>query len=185
MPIKTVINKVLLSAACFLIPNLALAQKTDKVTELKNAFQMHAWPKYVVVHRNQSIPVKITLRNMTDGDAYIRLWFWPVPFGPHTDLHSLVLRCRNQSTGKEVQYIWPPAGRTISDAQGKELPDKIPSGRSVKIPIDLRQFCVLPHGKYVLELQYDTRFVPSWVKPDRRAWHGITNKVTVRIQVLD
>ena len=144
---------------------------------------MRAQPRLIIVHRNQSIPIKVALRNVTNHDAYIRLWFWPVPFGPHTDLHCFMLRCRNQITGKEVRYTWPPTQMLVSDAQGKEFPNKIPQGGSIIAPINLRDFCVLPLGKYIVELQYDTRFTPSWVKPDKRAWHGITNKVIVNLQV--
>lgn len=165
-------------------PNQAPAQKTNKATSSTDLFGLSARPTSVVVHHNQRIPIEFTLTNRSGRDAYIRLWFWPTSFGRHTDLHCFMMRCRDESTGKEVQYRWPPRQDLPADAQGKELPDKIPARRSITFLHNHRDFCILPPGKYVAEFQYDTRFVPSWVRPDKRAWHGKTNTVSIRIQVL-
>ncbi|HEY3781338.1 MAG TPA: hypothetical protein VGL56_09670 [Fimbriimonadaceae bacterium] len=124
------------------------------------------------------------MKNVTRNAEPIRLWFWPNPFIQPTDLHALRLRCRDAKTWKEVKYKWPPPGKSVSDGMGKELTETIPPGKSWIDPIDFREFCDLPVGSYIAELQYDTRFCPSWVKPDAKAWHGATNKVEIRIRVF-
>jgi hypothetical protein len=64
-----------------------------------------------------------------------------------------------------------------------ELPDKIPALCFVGATLDLRQFCVLPPGNYALTMQYDTAFIPRWIRADKHAWHGATNRVEVRIHI--
>ncbi len=149
-------------------------------------FALSIWPPQGIAHHSGPIYIQVALSNVTNRDRYTRLWFLPCPFGSHAALNCLQIRCRNQITGKEVQYTWPPPGATVADVQGKEkiMTYKISPGKPVATAFDLRQFCVLPPGKYVLELQYDTRFLPLWIKPDKRAWHGATNRATVKIQVV-
>ena len=178
------LSKLLLLSTCLILVGQSLAKETSEAMRSKASFQLYAWPHQVIVHGHQPVNITFALHNVTNHATYIRVWYWPVPFGPRPDLRCLRLRCRNQITGKEVQYKWPPLMKTPSDHLGKELPDLIPPGKSYIFPYDLRQFCVLPPGKYILDLQYDTRYMPPWVKSDRRAWHGVTNKETVRIQVL-
>ncbi len=107
---------VLFATSCTL-SGQALAQSKDQVTISKPSFELRASPGNVVVHRNQPISVTVDLTNVTGRDAFVRLWTWPTPFGPHTDLHCLMLQCRAQFTGKEVSYKWPPPGKTVEDGE--------------------------------------------------------------------
>jgi hypothetical protein len=154
----------------------------------KAAIEFRATAYRAVVHGKQPVYINLFFKNVTAQDVYLRLWITPpVPFGTNlTDLHCLLMRCRNQATGKEVQYTWWPPQLVPAYVQRKEslMTEEIRPGKTLVTPLPLRYFCVLPPGKYTVELQYDTRFIPSWIKPDKRAWHGITDKETVNIQVV-
>ena len=124
MSLKVFGLTLLLFSAYFLTPVPTLAGKTNKKTRLPASFEMWAGPSHVVVYHNQSISIQIALRNVTDRDAYIRQWFWPVPFGIHTDLHCLMLRCHNQITGKKVRYTCPRLVGQFQMLKEKNFPIK-------------------------------------------------------------
>ncbi|MCW3060934.1 MAG: hypothetical protein JWQ02_2755, partial [Capsulimonas sp.] len=143
-----------------------------------------ARPNPTSAHRGQPINLHVKLTNVTSHDAYLWLFFKPTASGADTDMGCLMMRCRNQKTGKDVRYRFGPPGRTTQDAQMKELVDKIPAGSSTSDTINLTDWCDLPPGSYLVELQYETQHIPKWIKPDKRAWHGVTNKVLIKVHVL-
>ena len=157
-----------------------------KAPSAKTPFELEAHPAQVVAHYRQPLTLWIGPINTTDRDVYLRVWFIPCPFNAPVDLQCLRMRCRDLKTGKEVRYRWPPLIETVADAQLKEsaMTIAIHPGKPYVVPFDPSLFCVLPPGQYALELQYDTRHTPTGIAPDPRAWHGITNKVTVNIRIL-
>jgi hypothetical protein len=152
----------------------------------KTPFQLEAQPAQLVGHYRKPLNLSVVLTDTTDHDVVIRVCFIPCPFNVPVGLQCLRMRCRDLKTGREVRYRWPPPIETVADVQLKESALTIPidPSRPYVVPFNLSERCVLPPGQYALDLQYDTRHTPAGIKPDPRAWHGVTNKVTVNIRIL-
>lgn len=146
-------------------------------------FTLIAWPTSISVQKKQAVNVFICLQNNRYADARTRVWFTPVTGQHQTDLHCLVMRCTNLDTRRDARYTGYPPGKTVADGLGTESTYVVPPGCFVGASVDMAQFCDLSPGNYRLQLYYDTSFTPSWLKPDKRAWHGVTNTATITIHV--
>jgi hypothetical protein len=177
---------IMLIAGLFPIGACMAQQPGQTPATAKTPFELEAQPKQVVAHYRQRLNLSVGLTNTTDRDVMIRVWFTPCPFNVPVSLQCLRMRCRDLKTGREVRYRWPPPIATVADAQLKESAMTIPihPGKPFVVPFDPSLFCALPPGQYALDLQYDTRHTPTGIAPDPRAWHGVTNKVTVDIRIL-
>ena len=164
----------------------ARASDTLRTTKRSNMpFVLHVWPKRLFVHAEHPVNLHVILRNVSGTDQFIWCFMRPVPFGADTDMGSLMTRCRNARAGKDVRYKWAPPGMTTQDAQMKELVETCPAGSSSsRETINLRDWCVLPRGTYIVEMQFETQHLPTWIKPDKRAWHGVTNVEKVLIHII-
>ncbi len=173
---RTLILVLVLAELIVLIPYQASA---------KPPFVLHVWPQHIRRRYSYPVSIHVALKNMTDDEQYIWTWFNPVPFGRGKyRLKSLKMRCYNLKTCKEVRYLYPfPNGMTEAEGQGKELPDKVPAGHSIGSSFNLTSFCNLLPGDYILVMQYDTTEISAWIKPDKRAWHGVTNQVRMTIHI--
>jgi len=162
-----------------------MIQMTEHLpVKAKEAFSLRVLPARIRSAKpGQPIKVKLVLTNISGQTQKIRIYEWPVAFGATREMNCLQLRCRNVATREEVKYSWPPQILSVADVQGREPTQEVPRGKSWFFPINLRDYCDMPPGRYEVELEYDTESVPSWVKPDKNAWHGATNKVIVRVHV--
>ena len=142
-----------------------------------------AWPTHVYARHGQLVNLRVALENVTEDDIYVRLWFRMVPFGHGTYLKALRTRCVNVITHRQAGYIGFPPGRTTADVSGLEPVEDMFGGCFTGAVVRVDWYYQLPPGEYALEMQYNTTYLPTWIRPDKRAWHGATNIVTVRISI--
>jgi len=156
------------------------------IRKSKEVFHLRAEPaKVTPAELGQPINIKLVLTNHSRRTLKVRIYGWPVPFGTRNQMNCIRLRCTNAVTGKEVKYSWPPDILSVAEAQGREHTEEVPPGKSWLFPLNLRDYCDLPPGRYRVEFKYDTESIPSWVKPDKDSWHGTTNMVVVQVRVAE
>ena len=174
---------IVVMVCAFFLVQWVKADPATKESPAAKPFVLTVWPQRIFVLYRHPIYLRVALENRTDQDRFIRFWFTPIPFGPKTDLHCLLMRCYNHKTRKDAQYTGIPPGKTVDDAQNKESTSEVYARSFTGYTVNMAQFCDLPPGDYSLVMQYDTSYVPQRMQPDKRAWHGKTNKVLVNVLI--
>jgi hypothetical protein len=171
----TIVTQIFASA-----PTWAINSKSTHNTP---AITLLAWPSRVNARYGDAIWINTEIKNVTTGNVYVANDLRAVPFGLDTSEGCLMMRCRNKASGKEVTYHWHPNSFTTQDNIGVEQAVKLTPGYFSGTTLNLQELCDLPPGSYIVELQYQTSNIRSGVRPDKRAWHGTTNKVEVAVDV--
>ncbi len=141
------------------------------------------WPSHVEATQKGAVSIYVALVNDADLDINVRESFEPTPSVP-VSYGDLVTHIVDESTGKEAQFKPPPLPYTIEDAQRREMTKDIGVDEISGVKLDLRRWYNLPPGKYQMTMRFNSLYVPSFLRPDKRAWHGQTNAATVKIEIL-
>ena len=169
---------------CVCIGPVAFADKSKSNHASRRApFVLRVRPSITYVNYGKPVPLRVFIVNTSSRDRLIYFSFYPVHFGADTDMGCLMMRCRNNKTGNDVQYHYKPPGTTVQDALGIKQLTRISAHSFNGVTINLRDWCELPPGQYTVELQYETEKIPGWVVPDSRGWHGRTNEVSVSVVI--
>jgi|GEM_PF-2660379 len=156
--------------------------KVSPQVKAKEVFHLEVSPRQVAIGTKKK-PIELTFTNVTNKPQKIRIMGWPVSLDGIPDKKPLKLLWINAVTGQEAPFTYSPAVNTSMDVHGKEFTEEVPSHKSFILYLDLQDWSKLRPGQYIARFQYDTRFLPSWIKPDTHAWHGATNIVGVRVEV--
>jgi hypothetical protein len=144
-----------------------------------------AWPSKLAVRAGQAIVIRVALENKTEKPISTRLSFLlSQPRDYRRWTRCLRGTCTELKSGKVMPFYLPPVGATPDDFHHREGVRWIGSHQDSGANVNLADCFFLAPGSYRIELEYDTQIVPPWIKPSKDAWHGITNKARVELQVF-
>src|SRR4051812_10293093 len=79
-------------------------------------FVLQIRPHTVTARQGYPVRLSVYVKNVSGHAQYIKMFPRAVPFGSDSNEGCLMMRCRDQQTGKEVKYKWWPPGMSGEDA---------------------------------------------------------------------
>ncbi len=146
---------------------------------------LSASPGTISVNAGASFEIRLSLTNITSKPVLTRVVTrLPGPYGLRNELSTLELKCIDLSTKRGVSYTWGPRILSVAEASGRDPCVTIPAHGTIDAYVDVMKYCKLHPGRFNLSFRYNSLYNPPAVKPDKNAWHGLTNTVNVSIKVL-
>jgi len=171
--------------ALILIGQVTAHQGGSKSGKAGASLELYASPLKLAAHYKQPISIWVAIRNVSNRVVFARLQFDPCPPSElGNSKYCLKAHLRDQKTGVEFIPKVRPVGIANEGIPTAENAYLFRPGSSMGAKVEFQTIWTPSPGSYTLELQYQTGPLPKSMKPDPAAWHGVTNKVNVEIQIL-